>query len=105
VVKTKKIKKQANYQRLDLKRRYQDRYLGAKHNNLRKFTRNGQLRPKYRMQKEIGLEDGEVYNSYIASISKSLKLTLTVDDDDDSASEEAESSGPVWTAPTDSSSL
>ena len=81
-MKTKRIKKQANYQRLDLKRCYKDRFLGAKHNNLRKYTRNGQLRPKYRMQKEIGMEDGEVYNSYIASLSKSLKLTLTIEDSD-----------------------
>lgn len=79
VVKTKKIKKQANYQRLDLKRRYQDRYLGGKHNNLRRFNRNGTLKPKYRMQKEVAIEDGEIYNSYIASLSKSLKVTVNLD--------------------------
>jgi hypothetical protein len=81
-VKTKRIKKQANYQRLDLKRCYKDRFLGAKHNNLRKYTGNWQLKPKYRMQKEIGMFDGEVYNSYIASLSKSLKLTITIEDSD-----------------------
>lgn len=47
------IKKQANYQRLDLKRKYKDRFLGALHNNLRKYTRNGRLRPKYRAQSEL----------------------------------------------------
>ncbi len=83
-MKTKRIKKQTNYQRLDLKRRYQDRFLGAKHNNLRKFNRNGTLKPKYRMQKEVGIEDGEIYNSYIASLSKSLKLTINLEDDDSS---------------------
>lgn len=102
MVKTKKIKKQANYQRLDLKKRYQDRYLGAKHNNLRRFNRNGTLKPKYRMQKEVGIEDGEIYNSYIASLSKSLKVTVNLDEDDSSNEEDSE--GPMWVPPEDPSS-
>jgi len=45
--KTKKIKKEANYQRLDLKRKYKDKFLGALNNNLRRYGRNGKLKPKY----------------------------------------------------------
>jgi hypothetical protein len=53
VVKFKKIKKQANYQRLDLKRKYKDRFLGGLNINMRRFTKNGQLKPKYRAQTEL----------------------------------------------------
>ncbi len=48
--KTKKIKKQINYVPLDLKRKYQDRHLGALYTNLKKFTRNGKLKPKFKAQ-------------------------------------------------------
>lgn len=87
VVKTKKIKKQANYQRLDLKRKYKDRFIGGINANLRKFTRNGRLKLKYRAQSELNIEDGEAFNSYISSLSKSLKLTLSIDDSDEEHSE------------------
>ena len=77
------IKKQANYQRLDLKRKYKDRFLGGLHSNLKKFTRNGRLRPKYRAQSQLTLQDGELYNSYISSLSSALVMTLNLHDDSD----------------------
>lgn len=38
-----------NYQRLDLKRKYKDQFVGGLRENQRKFMKNGTLKPKYRM--------------------------------------------------------
>ena len=47
------------------------------------------------------MEEGEVYNSYIASLSKSLKLTLTLEEDSDSEQRLDLPEAPTWTPPSD----
>jgi hypothetical protein len=42
-----------NYQALDLKRKYKDKFVGGMRENQRKYTKNGVLKPQYRMNKEL----------------------------------------------------
>lgn len=65
---------------MDLKRKYKDRFLGALNNNIRKYNRNGTLKPKYRAQSELTIQDGEIYNTYITSLSKALCMDIPLED-------------------------
>lgn len=68
--------------RLDLKRTYRDRFVGALNSNLRFYGKNGRLKMKYRMPTELTLQDGEIYNTYISSLSKALTMNIILEDSD-----------------------
>lgn len=53
------IKKHMNYVRLDLKRKYRDRFIGGINANLRFYGPNGRLKMKFRAApNEFTIQDG-----------------------------------------------
>lgn len=48
------------------------------------MTKNGRIKQKYSKGKigsELEMEDGDIYNSYIISLSKALFFTVVLDED------------------------
>lgn len=65
-----------------MKQKYKDKFVGALRQNLRMYTRNGKLKSKYKKQSEFEIENGELYNSYIVSLSRALYFTIDLDDEE-----------------------
>ena len=66
-----------------MKQKYKDKFVGALKRNLRMYTRNGKLKSKYKKQSEFEIENGELYNSYIVSLSRALYFTIDLDDEEE----------------------
>lgn len=70
--------------KFDPKGRYRERRVGGLYKNVKMMGKNGRIKQKYskgKLGSELEMEDGDMYNSYIISLSKALFFTVDLDED------------------------
>lgn len=79
-----KPQKTENFVRLDLKRKYEEKFRGGLARNKKRFTKNGRLKDKYKkssLEEEFEITGDGIYNTFVHSLSSALTVNLYEDDD------------------------
>lgn len=68
----------------DLKRKYRDKFVGALSRNIRNMGKKNMYKERMkRLESELQMDEGEIYNSYVISLSKAMFMTISLDEEEE----------------------